>query len=696
MQLILKNIKYFFTLIILFTFINSPVAQVTQPPNNSCKTAEMLKAMMDKYHYQPAVLDMEWTSEFLKRMLQGLDPNSLYFTENDFTALKNKYSNIKEIIADNNCTFLVDILKLFKLRLAECDSFLSNVQKSRINFSAKDSITFYFDNHVNFSKDKNALSKKWDKWIKYNVLLYVYNNAENKQQSLKMPEALDNAVKREKNKIARILNYPTGLDNYISESFLNSISSGYDPHSAYFSNTEKNYFASSLSKGTESYGIEFQTNSNDEIIVDHLIPGGPGWKTGKINKGDILVNLKWENDKPLDLYNLTIYDALRVLNEKKPGKLEFTFRKSNGKHFSVMLIKERLEVEENIISGYILNGKKKIGYISLPAFYTELENQEGLGCANDVAKEIVKLKNEKIEGLIVDLRYNGGGSITEAMDLAGIFIDEGPLAITKYRDSKPIALKDFNRGTIYDGPLLIMVNSQSASASELLAASLQDYHRAIIVGNTTFGKASGQNIFPLDTSELPSKNVDQYAKITVSKLYRITGYTCQLKGLKPDIELPDALSAFSMGESKYLSALPSDSVVKKVYYSPLIQPPIEKLAIESKKRINSSKRFNQILALNGIFSKNIKAGKTIYLENNSFQKYQKEMENYFTQADTLPIAPSTLFKVDDAKSNSQVLNYDAYRKEQDENLKKNIQNDIYIDESYQILEDFINLTYKKD
>src|SRR5437762_8924227 len=164
-----------------------------------------------------------------------------------------------------------------------------------------------------------------------------------------------------------------------------------------------------------------------------------------------------------------------------------------------MLAKEKIETEDDIVKGYVLNGEKKIGYISLPDFYTIWEDESGSGCANDVAKEIVKLKKENIDGLILDVRYNGGGSLGEALQLTGIFIDEGPLLGEKDRNGKLVFLKDPNRGTIYDGPMVLMVNGQSASASEVLAAALQDYHRALIVGSSTYGKATMQEIFPMDT-----------------------------------------------------------------------------------------------------------------------------------------------------------------------------------------------------
>ena len=261
-------------------------------------------------------------------------------------------------------------------------------------------------------------------------------------------------------------------------------------------------------------------------------------------------------------------------------RLVLKFRKKDGTTRIVLLRKEKIENEENIVKGFVLKGEKKIGYILLPAFYTEWENESGSSCANDVAKEIVKLKKENIDGLILDVRYNGGGSLGEAMEMIGIFVDEGPLMGQKQKAEKVIYLKDPNRGTIYNGPMALMVNGQSASASEILAASLQDYNRALIVGSNTYGKATMQQMMLLDTmTNRPTQigNAKDIVKITTGKLYRLSGETAQMNGVSPDIVLPDAFDGLDYREKFSSFALPADKVAKNAYYKPLAALPVNEL-----------------------------------------------------------------------------------------------------------------------
>jgi carboxyl-terminal processing protease len=235
----------------------------------------------------------------------------------------------------------------------------------------------------------------------------------------------------------------------------------------------------------------------------------------------------------------------------------------------------------------VLKGAKKIGYIPLPSFYFDTGNVSG-GAAGDVAKAIIKLNKENIEGLILDLRFNGGGSIEEARELAGIFIDFGPVVMYKQADQTVSVLKDMTRGTVYNGPVIIMVNGFSASASELLAASLQDHKRAMIVGGRTYGKGTGQRIYPLTGSST------DFAKVTLLKIYRINGKTYQHKGVIPDVTLPDVTQSLGDREADFAYALSSDSVTKKAYYTPLTMKALTPLAEKSMARVQQSQSFKSV------------------------------------------------------------------------------------------------------
>jgi carboxyl-terminal processing protease len=358
-----------------------------------------------------------------------------------------------------------------------------------------------------------------------------------------------------------------------------------------------------------------------------------------------------------------------------------------------LLKKEKMENEENIVKSFVLNGEKKIGYILLPGFYTEWENESGSSCANDVAKEIIKLKRENIDGLILDLRYNGGGSLGEAMEMAGIFIDEGPLFSLRDKAGKLQTLKDPNRGTIYDGPLALMVNGQSASASEILSACLQDYNRAVIVGSTTYGKATGQQMFSLDTlsnKAEPAPGMDM-VKITGEKLYRLTGATAQFSGVIPDVALPDAFDAMEYREKFSKQALLPDTAKRNSYYKALQPLPAGKLSALSLQRTKNNEEFNSVRQFIDAERKFLSGRmNTIPLKWDAFEKWMKE-NNPDDEPGKESKAPTKKFTVENHARDKELLFNNAYAKEVNSVWLQNLAEDIYVEETFSVLLDLINL-----
>jgi carboxyl-terminal processing protease len=343
----------------------------------------------------------------------------------------------------------------------------------------------------------------------------------------------------------------------------------------------------------------------------------------------------------------------KVLDLSNHGKATFKIKKPDGTIKTVMLWKEGLEDDDdnNKVKSFVLNGNKKIGFISLPAFYQDWDNQrEGInGCANDVAKEILKLKKENIQGLILDLRYNGGGSVMEAVELAGIFLDAGPVAQFKGKDAKVFVLKDVNRGTMYDGPLLILVNGYSASASELVAGTLQDYNRALIVGSSTYGKATAQVVLPLDTtitteSNLNNIRAESFLKVTVSQLFRVNGTTAQFTGVIPDISLPGLSETGLSQEKDQLYAIRPSPILGDKYFRAM--PKMEKshLNLLAKNQVDSSSYFTNLkkyIAFQNLNSLN----QTISLKlSDAIAEKRKMDETIFSKSDVE--IEQTTYKVD--------------------------------------------------
>jgi carboxyl-terminal processing protease len=451
---------------------------------------------------------------------------------------------------------------------------------------------------------------------------------------------------------------------------------------------ETQEFESSVSDEGLSFGFDLIQNEQGELVVGRVTPAGPAWNSNEINQGDVLLELRTPDGKSIDFELADLDDASEILNAAEIKEAELRIRKSDGQVKKVSLSKQRVEQAENVIQSFVLDGERKVGYFSLPGFYTQWENTEALGCANDMAAELLKLRKEKIDGLIIDLRFNGGGSLDEALELAGIFIDAGPLSVLKEKSKPPLTLKDENRGTIYDGPLIIMVNGFSASASELIAATLQDYNRAIVVGAPTYGKATGQIILPLaNPSQLEKADgKNGFVKMTIERIYRITGKSYQQRGVRPDILLPDFTNSIPEKERYLAHSLPPDSISKKTYYTPGVALPIQHLRLSSEKRVKESALFAPI---NKVVQKIMEP---VALSLVDFERQKKELSGLLTLVDEA--RPQQKFTVRPALFDSTLLTLDTDRSSRSKKVGEEIAQSVYINEAYRILCDYLTTLEK--
>lgn len=620
-------------------------------------------------------------------MLNMADPRRLLFTAAEYKTLSAFNMAIDDELQGKGWAFLDQFAQLYQKALLRGDSIIQKLLQKPFDFTTNETLSSSRSkDQFSFAADRSALENKWSRYLKFLVLTRVYEaaNADSaKQTAFKTALTTAEPAIREKIRqseiktLKKITDHPSGFTSYVTDLYFNSITTSFDPHTNYFSPRQKEIFQSALSSEGYSFGVELEEDENGDILIERLTPGGPAWKSGELHKGDELVSLQWEGKEAVEVAGLTLEDVLELLDQSTQDRLVWKFKKADGAIAIVFMRKEKIDNDENVVKGFVLKGEKKIGYIILPGFYTEWGSETGSSCANDVAKEIVKLKRENIDGLILDVRFNGGGSIGEAIDMIGIFIDEGPLAADKDREGKQITMRDPNRGTIYDGPMALMVNGQSASASEMLAASLQDYNRALIVGSNTYGKATMQQIFALDTfTKRPSQgaaNTDML-KITVKKLYRLNGQSAQLNGVKPDIILPDAFDGLDFSERFNKSALSSDTAKKNNYYKPLRALPVNELAAKSAARVSVNDDFNAIRKIVEYHRKDQSGIRTVPLKWDGFEKWiqeqQKELKLIKGEG-----RPANQFKVEN----------------QEQDKLYNLSGDIYLQETYLVVTDLINL-----
>lgn len=684
---------------VLFSFLGK-----AQLPKLQQK-AIVLKTMVERKHLSPRPVDDSFSVIAFRSMLNKADSRWLLFTAADYQQLLSFSSSIDDEMLGKSWGFCDKFSELYKMALIRADSVVNKLLQKPFDYSVADSIRSVKRQPgvFNFPSDLAALTNKWTRYLKYTILDDVYDaihDDSTKKKSLKealvsMEAGIREKVKKTELKaLKRVLDHPAGYQALINEMYLNAIASSFDPHTNYFSPETKEAFQAELSTESYLFGISFNQSENGQVVVDKLTPGGAAWKSGEVHKGDELVSLQWEGKEAQDMTGATVEETYEMLDQSNHDKLLFRFKKADGTMSNVLLRKEKQENDENIVKGFLLNGEKKIGYILLPGFYTEWENESGSSCANDVAKEIIKLKKENIDGLILDVRYNGGGSIGEALEMTGIFIDEGPLVAEKEKSGKLVTLKDPNRGTIYDGPMVLMVNGQSASASEMLAASLQDYNRAVIVGSNTYGKATGQAMFPMDT--ITSKGITgnektDVAKITIGKLYRVTGLTAQMNGVTPDVLIPDAFDALENGERFEDNPLSADSAKRNNYYKPLPYLPVNELARRSAARVVANPDFQLIKKIVEEQKKLMQSSvRIIPLKAELFERWVDQREANM-KAMLGASKQEGKFKVDNHAQDKQLLVNNPYAKEVNKEWLDNLTEDIYLQEAFLILTDLINL-----
>jgi carboxyl-terminal processing protease len=569
-----------------------------QSSDSKAMDAYLITRMVEKFHVQPRPLDKAMSAAIYTRMLQSLDGERIFFTQGDIAQLLPYRAKLDDEIRNRQTGFLQLLIGIYQQRLMQVDTMIDHIAAKPFIFPTTESITISEDS--SYPADLQGLHTKLYHLMKLSVAerlasaIVAKDTISGRQIDMKAkkqlidslePKLRKKAVVSTKRFIKRLLQSPTGIGNMIGIIYCQALAICYDPHTAYFSPDEKASFETELGNKPLSYGLTLGEDEDGHAMIEHLLPGGPAFQSGGLSEGDKVVALRWDGKEPIDVSDAGATEVYRMLSADGGNKLALDVKKADGTIKQVNLTKQKMSAEasdeeEDKVSGFLLKGEKMIGYISLPAFYEDWEDSKGVnGCANDVAKEIIKLKKEGIGGLILDLRYNGGGSVQEAVALAGLFIDAGPVGQVKAKDEKIYTLKDVVRGTVWDGPLLVLVNGNSASASEVVAGTLQDYNRALIVGSPTYGKATAQVVLPMDTTvDLATLNRKEeaasYIKVTISKLYRINGTTAQFSGVIPDVALPDPPDADIHREADEAFALPPTPIEPNKYYHALAPLPV--------------------------------------------------------------------------------------------------------------------------
>jgi carboxyl-terminal processing protease len=687
-----------------FLFLLTSIGGWSQQSVSVQYEAAQLKKKIQEHHVSPRPVDDTFSAIVFHNLLEMLDPDRIYFTKQDVAELGLYKTKIDDELGGSSWKFLPAITQRFKERLLRAEALVLQHTLVPFDFGMHEILV----SDSSWAEHDAALAQRWYLNLKLetlNQLVRLKRNLPNisDKEFLRMKESHARQLTKQNTirTIKRMVDHPTGFEQHIGSLFLQSLSLGFDPHSSHFTLKEmENYLAAMQSEGFY-LGISIDENDHGDLVIGQLTPGGPAWKSGEVHPGDIIEQIRWEGQEWVDVIGMSKEEMEDLLQETDVSTIEFVLVQAGNIQKTVRLRKEKMQVEENIVKSFILEGEKRIGYVSLPGFYSSWGEQEGSRCANDVAKEIIKLKKENIEGLILDVRYNGGGSLYEAVAMAGIFIDAGPMGVLKDKSGAVQSIKDMNRGTVYDGPLVLLVNGLSASASEFLAAALQDYHRGIIVGSQTYGKATGQEIIPVQPGKSKmDATIDiqsgwGFSTITTLKIYRVTGKTAQLHGVTPDIALPDLYDSLEFREHHLAGALPADSVIKKLYYTQLSKLPLQALKQKSHARVARHEGF-QVTAR---CSKKIAALKeqldSVSLRWMDYKTLVEDEGKDFILLKELNEKSTATYKVTGHAFELQRMQIDEYVRQTNDVWMKNLLHDISLEEAFYIICDYIALNSSK-
>lgn len=659
---------------------------------NSDKTCEILSkinALIQREHYQPKPLNDSLSVYVFDTFMDNLDGNRNLFTKIEYDNLSKHRLLLDNYIMQHDCSFMNDFVSAYQLALERKKKTLENIQTEVLDYNGKDTVKF---SKKNFPFDLVAtdIDRVWKKRIKYEVLEDISklgSNLDSLNQHFSKLEKTSKTKIVDTNlcKVSSILDSKKGVGFDLQNDFLNIFCNYFDPHTNYFSQDAKTSFMSGLSTSGLSLGLNVSLNEKEEIVVEDIVPGGPAARAGKFEKDDVILKVSNTHGEEYTVSCTSLDKIGELIYSDSNKEIELTIQKKNGNILAVLLKKQVMKATVNIVSSFIVEKDIKIGYISIPNFYSDFDGFSIQGCADDVAKEIIKLKQDNIQGLVIDLQDNGGGSMEEAIKLAGMFIDYGPVSVLSNRKNKQSILKDYNRGSIYYGPIVVLINGNSASASEFFSAALQDYNRAIIAGSKSLGKASMQTILSLDGSQ------KDFVKLTIEKFYRITGDSNQIKGIIPDIAFPVLYDSIVAREESLKTALKYDVINTKARFTPFRKDYYPTIIGLSNFRSKNNAQFNEIIsantAINTLYNDPKKplvlTFKEVFADVHQIDSLFKKVKKIATTENSCTISNNSY--------DTERLNLDLFQQEINTYRIKNLKTNPYLEEVVAILNDFNKL-----
>ena len=683
--------------LVAWTRFTMPVSQnFSEDASKDKLLMELISYFMQQGHFSPKAIDDSLSEELHGTFLEMLDGQKRYFLKKDIA----QFDRYKYALDDELRSFKTDFFEVvyerYLQRRNEAELFYSDLLKTPFDYSKIEKIDLDYEAQENPTSLLQR-TEKWRKQLKFSTLNIVYSMLEEETQKAEKDPTYApknfQTLEVEAREITR-----ENLENYFSlmndvrkedwfGSYLNAFVAQFDPHSVYFAPVDKDRFDASMSGKYEGIGARL-TKRNQVIKIVDVISGGPIWRNQLIEVGDQIMMVRQEEGAPVDVQSMRLDDAIELIKGSAGTMVYLTIKKVDGTVKEIPIKRDTVELEESYLKSVVINkGGRSFGLIHLPKFYVDFKDYKERNAAKDMQEEIVRLKGQGIQGLVIDLRNNGGGSLQTVVDMAGFFIDEGPVVQVKSTSERSKVLKDRDGKTLWEGPLVILVNELSASASEILAAAMQDYKRAIVLGSKqTFGKGTVQNVLELNRFVSKSTHGELGAlKYTTDKFYRITGGSTQLEGVKSDIVAPDRFAYVDIGEKDQDNPLVWDQISSTPFTKWNGYENYQEVIASSIDRIANNKLF-QLIDSNAKWVRDQQDKNEFSLNYEMYSSAIEKDESVAEQFEVLDDYTNTL-TFTSLPYERVKMKSDTILAEKRKRWKKSLNKDIYLDEAVHVLDD---------
>ncbi|MFK8297864.1 carboxy terminal-processing peptidase [Capnocytophaga cynodegmi] len=692
----MRNFSISLTLLFVSFASCSFVSKKFDDPEKDKLLVEIIQHILTNKHFNPIDVNDDFSKQMYKNYIEHLDSQKRYFLQSDINEFKKYETRLDDDLKNDDLTFFNLTYNRLTQRMKEAQDITKDIFKKPFNFSSKETINTDFEK-IPYVKNKAELQKRWEQIITFSILSnYITKEKEEKNKKEKdanykvksEKELQKEAIETSEKTLLELFSF---LNDTVKEEwfsvYVNSMTETFDPHTTYMAPDIKDNFDRDMSGKFEGIGAQLQKKA-DGIRITGIMLGGPVWKGKLLEVGDHILKVAQGDEEPVDIVGMRLDDAIKLIKGPKGTEVRLTVKRVDGTIEVVPIVRDMVELEETFAKAAIIeDGDKKYGIINLPKFYIDFKNHKERNAASDVALEIEKLKKENIDGLIIDLRNNGGGSLKAVVELGGLFIKNGPIVQVKSPRGRIDVLSDTDSRIQWNGSLVILVNELSASASEILAAAMQDYKRAIVIGGKqTFGKGTVQSFEDLNNYVRQNSFGDLGAlKYTIQKFYRINGGSTQLEGVKSDIVVPDKYKYIDVGERDLINAMKWDKIDAVKFESWENQKNFEKAIQNSNKRISENAHL-KLIDENAKWVKQQQDKNVFPLNHEAYKKIIEKDEEEAKRFKAISDYKSNLKFVSLPSEEAKIQGNEDLKLRRDR-WHETLQQDVYIDEAVNVLKD---------